>query len=95
MDRMRISTTVDGHQLTKARALFSGRDAELLDRALGALIDEIETEREIAALRASPYDRDPMLDLPLIPLPSELSYDGEVPPHVLALAIERRARREG
>lgn len=89
---MRVSTTVDGTRLARARALFAGRDADMLDRALAALIDEIETEREIAALRVHPYEDDPMLDLPLMPLPDELSYDGEVPPHVLELARRRRAR---
>lgn len=95
MERMRVSTTVDGARLAHARSLFGGRDADMLDRALAALIDEIETEREIAALRAHPYEDDPMLDLPLMELPDELSHDGEVPPHVLELAKRRRAQRSG
>jgi hypothetical protein len=94
MDRMRISTTVDGISLTHARALFAGRDAEMLDRALGALIDELETQREITALRAHPYENDPMLDLPLMESP-DAPYDGAVPAHVVALAQKRRAERKG
>ena len=93
MERRRISTTVDGARLTQARALFAGRDAEMLDRALAALIDELETAREIAALEANPYDSDPMLDIPLMPFPDDLPYDGEVPPDVLAIAKQRRAGR--
>lgn len=92
MERMRISTTVDGERLAAARALFGRRDAEMLDRALGALIEELETQREIAALRAHPYESDPELNLPLIPSPDS-PYGGAVPPHVLALAERRRAER--
>lgn len=93
MPRSRISTTVDGVRLAHARALFAGRDAEMLDRALAALIDEIETAREIAALKENPYDSDPMLNIPLMPFPDDLPYDGEVPPDVIALAEKRRAER--
>lgn len=65
----------------------------MLDRALAALIDEIETAREIAALKENPYDSDPMLNIPLMPFPDDLPYDGEVPPDVIALAEKRRAER--
>jgi hypothetical protein len=75
--------------------LFDGRDAALLDRALAALIDEIETEREIAALEKYPYDADPTLDVPPLEFPDDLPYDGEVPADVLALAESRRAQRKG
>jgi hypothetical protein len=93
MERMRISTTVDGTRLARARELFAGRDAAMLDQALAALIDEIETAREIAAIRALPYHADPMLDLPVIALADDLPYDGEVPADVLAAVEQRRTRR--
>ena len=65
----------------------------MLDRALRALIDEIEAHAEVDALRRHPYDRDPELALPAAPLPAELPYDGEVPAQILALARKRRAAR--
>jgi len=64
-------------------------DSRILDRALRALIDQMEQAQEIAALAALPYEDDP--DLNWAPLPSaDLPYDGEVPPEVLRMAAERR-----
>lgn len=59
-----------------------------MDRALSALLEELETEQELAALEAFPYDEDPELgwEVPAAPLP----YAGEVPADVLALARRRR-----
>jgi hypothetical protein len=92
MRRVRISTTVDGSRLARARALAGRPDADLLDRALALFIEAVETERERAALRAQPYDADPDLDLPA-PEPDAfdaLPYDGDVPADVRRLAARRR-----
>lgn len=89
MARVRISTTVDAQRLTRARHLLAVSDSQLVERALVALIDELETQRELAALEAHPYDEDPDLDWET-PTPTPLPYDGEVPEEVQALADERR-----
>lgn len=76
--------------MTVARSLVTGPDSQVIDRALGALIDAVEEERELLALRQHPYEQDPDLSWdapPALPLP----YDAQVPADVLALAHERRA----
>jgi len=88
--RLRVSTTVDGERLQRARALFDGPDSALLDRALGLLVRRLDAERERAALHDSPYEDDEELAWQAPPGP-DLPYAGEVPPEVLALARERRA----
>ncbi len=60
-----------------------------MDRALLALIEEIETASERAALAAQPYDDDPDLNW-AAPAGPVLPYDGDVPPDVRLLAEQRR-----
>jgi hypothetical protein len=91
MTRERLSTTVDGDRLRRARALFGDRpDSELVDRALTLLIRDLDAERERRVLRDAPYEHDPDL-LWQAPDGPALPYDGDVPAEVLELARERRA----
>lgn len=90
MSRTRVSTTVDGERLARARELFDGPDSELLDRALELLVRRLDAQRERAALAAAPYEDDDELAWQAPPGP-DLPYDGDVPDDVLALARERRA----
>lgn len=90
MTRVRVSTTVDGDRLERARALFGGPDSALLDRALALLVRRLDAERERAALGEAPYEDDDDLSWQAPPGP-DLPYAGEVPADVLALARERRA----
>jgi hypothetical protein len=92
MSRVRISTTVDGDQLERARALLSAPDSKLIDRALSALVDQLEVERELRALAAHPYEDDPDLSWE-VPLGPNLVYDGDVPAEVMRLAAARRKAR--
>lgn len=89
MNRVRVSTTVDGVQLERCRRLLDLNDSQLLDRALAALIDEVEAAREVDALTRQPYEDDPDLTWSVPPAPA-LPYDGGVPAEVLRLAEERR-----
>ncbi|HEY8524986.1 MAG TPA: hypothetical protein VIL48_08495 [Acidimicrobiales bacterium] len=89
MARTRISTTVDGERLARARALVPVPDSELLDRALSALVDQILTDKEIEAITAMPYEDDPDLSWEAPPGP-DLPYDGDIPADVRALAEQRR-----
>ena len=91
MPRERISTTVDATTLEWARRLVPGPDSRLIDRALKALIEQVEAEQELAVLQALPYDQDPDLSWQAPPGP-DLPYDGDVPEEVLELARARRAR---
>lgn len=93
MARMRISTTVDAQRLAAARRLLPGTDSRLLDRALAALVEQLEAERELAALTNHPYEDDPDLAWPAPPGP-DLPYDGDVPADVMRLA-QRRRRQTG
>lgn len=90
MSRVRLSTTVDATTLELARQLAPGPDSQLVDRALKALIEKLEGERELAVLQALPYDQDPDLSWEVPPGP-DLPYDGDVPEEVLELARARRA----
>lgn len=91
MKRTRISATVDGQQLRTAAALTGSTGSALLDRALAALIAQVEAEREAEALEHWPYERDPELAWQAPPGP-DLPYDGEVPADVVTLAEARRRR---
>lgn len=92
MNRVRLSTTVNAERLARARQLVAQPDSVLIDRALAALVTIAETERELAALAAQPYDDDP--DLAWTPESGPaLPYYGEVPAEVLTLADARRKRR--
>ncbi len=92
MQRVRISTTVDATRLETARRLLNEADSRIIDRALAALIDELEAQRELAALEAHPYERDPDLAWSA-PLGPDLAYDGDIPPDVVELAAARRSAR--
>lgn len=63
----------------------------MFDRALAALIEEIEGAAEHAALDAYPYDADPDLAWTAGEGPP-LPYDGKVPPEILARARAKRRR---
>ncbi|MGH9127593.1 MAG: hypothetical protein ACRDY2_01180 [Acidimicrobiales bacterium] len=88
---MRISTTTDGERLVELRRRLGVSDSTLVDRALAALLDTLESEREDLALEAMPYEDDPDLawDAPRGP---DLPYDGAIPPEVLCLALDRRGQ---
>lgn len=92
MARVRISTTVDAQQLATVRQLMRAPDSRILDRALAALVAQLEAERELEALSAAPYEDDPDLAWTGTPGP-DLPYDGSVPVEVLRLAARRRRRR--
>lgn len=66
-------------------------DSQIVDRALGALITELDAERELAALEANPYEDDPDLAWEAPPGP-DLPYEGRVPASVSRLAARRRRR---
>ena len=89
MTRVRISTTVDGTRLAAARSKLGVPDSVIVDRALAALLDELEAERERQALDAMPYEEDPDLSWGAPRAPG-LAYDGTVPPDVQRLAAARR-----
>lgn len=92
MERVRISTTVDASRLARCRRLIQGRDSEVLDRALDALIEQEETRRELEALARLPYEDDPDLSWSA-PSGPDLPYDGNIPADVVDLASRRRAER--
>lgn len=92
MNRVRVSTTVDQERLNAARRLLREPDSRIIDRALKALINELEGEAEVRALQSHPYENDPDLAWEVSEEPA-LPYDGEVPKEVLARARSRRRRR--
>ena len=92
MTRVRVSTTVDAHNWQTARRLLDAPSSQIVDRALAALIDQLETARERAALAESPYEDDPDVAWDAPPAPA-LAYEGDVPLDVLRLAKQRRSRR--
>ena len=92
MARARVSSTVDATALRRARDLLPGPDSRVLDRALLALIDQLEEEKERAALIANPYEDDGDLAWQA-PLGPNLPYDGDVPEDVMRLARRRRTSR--
>lgn len=92
MERVRVSTTVDADRLAAARRLLPGTDSRLLDRALAALVEQLEAERELAILAAQPYEHDPDLAWQAPPGP-DLPYEGDVPDDVMRLARRRRRQR--
>ena len=64
----------------------------MLDRALQALIKQLEEEGERAALVAHPYEDDADLTWQAPPGP-DLPYDGDVPEEVIRLARRRHTAR--
>lgn len=91
MNRVRISTTVDGDRLAQCRRLLKTQDSRLIDRALQALLDELEGLAEVRALEAHPYEEDPDLTWEVSDAPT-LPYDGKIPAEVRARAKARRRR---
>lgn len=92
MTRVRISTTVDGARMALARSKLGVPDSRIVDRALVALLDELESEQERQALQAMPYEEDPDLSW-VAPSAPNLAYDGDVPADVRRLAAARRRRQ--
>lgn len=90
MARVRVSTTVDAHNWETVRRLLDAPSSQIVDRALAALIDQLETAHEHAVLREMPYEDDPDLAWDA-PTPPALPYEGDVPAEVLRLAKRRRA----
>lgn len=78
--------------MDRARRLFRGSDSRLLDQALLALIQELDGQRELAALAAKPYEDDPDLAWQAPPGP-DLPYEHEVPREIIELARRRRRQR--
>jgi hypothetical protein len=97
MPRVRVSTTVDADSLRAARQRTGGRDSELFDQALLALLDAldaVDAEAELEALTTAPQGERP--ESPPAPGPDDLSTpdDGApAPADVVQLADHRRARR--
>lgn len=90
--RTRISTTVDADRLEAARKRLDVVDSQLFDRALSALLDQLDAAVEMEALDRWPYEFDADLawNAPAVP---SLPYDGDVPADVVELARRRAARR--
>lgn len=65
----------------------------MVDLALDALIERIESEREADALMRLPYHDDPELALPSPGPGVDLPYDGDVPTEILELVRRRRPAR--
>lgn len=94
--RTRISTTVDHERLMIARAQTGLPDADLIDLALGALLEQAERDAEDRALNEHPY----MADADMNTLPTGLPagsppldhYDDSVPEDVVALFASRRLK---
>jgi len=91
MKRVRISTTVDADRLEACRRLLKARNSQLVDRALSALIAELEAEHDLTALERALYDDDPDLAWQTPPVP-DLPYNGRIPRAVTRLAAARRRR---
>jgi hypothetical protein len=86
--RPRISTTVDGDLLERARSLSAAaRDAELFDEALRALIAAHEDQ----ALADVPYPEFATLPLGVPEGVAIDDYDGEAPADVVAYFRSARA----
>ena len=90
MSRVRISTTVDGDRLARLRALRHVSDSQLVDEAFAALLEALETQQELEALEAQPFEDDDDLAWEAPPGPS-LPYEGHVPADVVELARRRRS----
>jgi hypothetical protein len=64
----------------------------VIDRALTALLEELEGERELATLAAHPYEVDPEVAWEA-PAGPDLPYESDVPDEVIELARQRRRER--
>lgn len=83
---------MDAARLSTCRRLLRVPDSALIDRALNALIAELEAATEAEALEANPYEDDPNLAWEVSDGPP-LPYDGAVPKRVLDRARARRRHR--
>ena len=92
MNRVRVSTTVDAHKWATARRLLDAPSSQIVDRALAALIDQLESTHEREVLTAFPYEDDPDLAW-AAPTGPSLPYDADVPAEVVRLAKQRRSRQ--
>ncbi len=79
-------------QPSRGHVSSSGSDSLVIHRALTALVQELEGDRELAALAAHPYDADPELVWE-VPAGPDLPYDGDIPEGVMELARQRRRER--
>lgn len=68
---------------------MGARTSTVVDRALVALANQLERERELAAIERFPYEGDEDLAWSVPPGP-DLPYDGDVPEDVVRLAESRR-----
>jgi len=93
MARVRISTTVDAGQWEQSRKLLGLPASKIVDKALRALLEQLEAQRDLDALEKFPYEQDPDLSWSVAPSES-LPYDGDVPAEVLRLAAKRRRSRK-
>ena len=96
MNRVRISTTVNGITLEAARKQLGLRDADLFDRALKAVLRESLIAAELVALERHPYESDPELRMPeprRSPLQTDDTANQKVPARVQKLAQRKRALR--
>jgi hypothetical protein len=93
MTRVRISTTVDADALQAARMRLGRRDSEVLDEALGALLDALDAEDDAAALARAPYEDGVELVFPPGSVDDECFPERDGPADVVELAQHRRARR--
>jgi hypothetical protein len=89
MARVRISTTVDDGLWAAALRLVGGPGSRVVDRALTALIQQLEREHEVEALASRPYEADGDLDWQA-PFGPDLAYDAAVPADVSELVQRRR-----
>jgi len=93
MPRVRISTTVDAGQWEQSRKLLKLPASKIVDRALQALLEQLEAQRDLDALESFPYEQDPDLSWSA-PSQDALPYDGAIPAEVLRLAAKRRRSKK-
>ena len=89
--RVRVATTVDAHRVTALR-LLGAPSSEIVDRALAALIDQLETAHEREVLTALPYEDDSDLAWEAA-ADQSLPYEADVPADVVRLAKQRRSKQ--
>ena len=92
MARERISTTVDSDVLAQTRSATGLADAQLLDRALRALLREERHRIEIDALERQPYGPDVWLSDG--ETTDAAPWDGQIP-DVVADRVRKRRKEKG
>lgn len=81
MSRTLLTVSIDEGAYRRCREHFHGTDSELLDRALTALAEALESEHELRVLDALPFE-------------DELeSYEGPIPAEVMAEGQHRQGPR--